>query len=601
MKKIQSLILIAICLSSINIIAKEKISQSNIQKKTISILACNPSTSSSDLDIGNVRARIWINGDMWWDLTGTAIYEVPKGSGKHSLFSGALWIGGKDGAGNLKIAAQTYRQSGSDFWPGPIDTTNTSISTSQCLFYDKHWKVTRQQVLDFKNGAAPSQAIIDWPGNGNPTYGEALFLAPFYDANGDGTYDYNGGDYPKYDFGTLPPGAMHKLNGDQTIWWVFNDVGDVHMETGSIYPIGIEIRAQAYAYCTNDADLSNTTFYSYEIINRASSILNETYIGQFVDADLGKAFDDFVGCDVGRNLGYCYNGDTLDEGPMGYGSLLPAVGIDILQGPLADILDGIDNDHDSIIDEVGEEITMSKFVYYNNDNSNSGNPSTALHYYNYLDGKWKDNSPLVYGGTGYQTPGAILCNYMFPGSSDPSNFGTYGVDPGLDWSESLPCVGCPPNVPNDRRFIMSSGKFTMLPGSVTHITTAAVWASAPGGIDSSMQALYRADDKIQTFFDNNFTGINTCLMVNDVNELQQIGHSIYPSPAKDYFNFRFNERTKKINLKVFSSNGKLIYKHEFINVDELKVNTYQWSSGIYYYQLRNDSDKNVSGKITILN
>ena len=59
---------------------------------------------------------------MWWDLVGNAEYEVPKGSGKNSLFAGAIWIGGKDAAGNLKVAAQTYRQSGSDFWPGPVDT-----------------------------------------------------------------------------------------------------------------------------------------------------------------------------------------------------------------------------------------------------------------------------------------------------------------------------------------------------------------------------------------------------------------------------------------------------------------------------------------------
>jgi len=35
-------------------------------------------------------------------------------------FSGALWIGGKDNGGNLKLAAMTYRQRGSDFWPGPF-------------------------------------------------------------------------------------------------------------------------------------------------------------------------------------------------------------------------------------------------------------------------------------------------------------------------------------------------------------------------------------------------------------------------------------------------------------------------------------------------
>ena len=33
---------------------------------------------------------------------------------------------------------------------------------------------------------------------------------------------------------------------------------------------------------------------------------------------------------------------------------------------------------------------MSKFVYYNNDFSDHGNPEDAIHYYNYLKGIWKD-------------------------------------------------------------------------------------------------------------------------------------------------------------------------------------------------------------------
>src|SRR6185436_19700400 len=76
--------------------------------------SCNPSTSRKDLDINNIRSPVYINGDMWWDLVGNAQYEVPKDSRKYSLFAGALWLGGKDIGGNLKVAAQTYRQSGSD-------------------------------------------------------------------------------------------------------------------------------------------------------------------------------------------------------------------------------------------------------------------------------------------------------------------------------------------------------------------------------------------------------------------------------------------------------------------------------------------------------
>ena len=51
-------------------------------------LTCAPPFAQIDLDINNVRARIIAGGDLWWDLT-TAGYEIPKGSGKHSIYCGA--------------------------------------------------------------------------------------------------------------------------------------------------------------------------------------------------------------------------------------------------------------------------------------------------------------------------------------------------------------------------------------------------------------------------------------------------------------------------------------------------------------------------------
>ncbi|MEN9318947.1 MAG: hypothetical protein RL712_1517 [Bacteroidota bacterium] len=40
-----------------------------------------------------------------------------------------------------------------------------------------------------------------------------------------------------------------------------------------------------------------------------------------------------MGCDVGRSLGFCYNGDDDDEGVLGYGLNPPTVGVDYFEGP----------------------------------------------------------------------------------------------------------------------------------------------------------------------------------------------------------------------------------------------------------------------------
>ncbi|QTN37729.1 T9SS C-terminal target domain-containing protein [Cryomorphaceae bacterium] len=471
--------------------------------------SCAPASAQTDLAVNNVRTRILAGGDMWWDLN-NGIYEIPRESNKHSLFAGALWIGGQDEGDQLKVAAMTYRQDGSDFWPGPLDAATASVDDIICAEFDEHYQITRQQVEDYvawlngtnddPNYTVPT-VILEWPGNYPDTYSQfgAETLAPFFDADGDGFYDPSAGDYPAYDLsGEADCQGADLLFGDQTLWWVFNDKGNIHTETNA-EPIGLEIQAQAFAFATND-EINNMTFYSYKIVNRASFVLKNTYFGQWVDPDLGQYQDDYVGCDVGRGLGYCYNGDEDDDGATGYGLNPPSIGVDFFQGPLADPNDGIDNDRDGTIDEIGEQIIMSKFVYYNNDFTVVGNPSQASHFYNYLQGIWKDNTGIVRNGTnGHEPTGGPgpSTDFMFPGDTDPAF-------PGDNWTEAT--AG---NTPADRRFLQSAGPFTLQPGAVNYITTGVVWARATsGGRLASVELMRLADDKAQALFDNCFKVLN---------------------------------------------------------------------------------------------
>ena len=206
------------------------------------------------------------------------------------------------------------------------------------------------------------------------------------------------GDYPGYDLNRATDCRTSRktdLYGDENLWWVFNDKGNVHTETGS-NPIGMEIRAQALAFNSND-EIANMSFYNYELINRSTFTLTETYFGVFVDPDLGNAWDDYVGCDVMRGLGYCYNADEDDEdngGSRGYGAQPPAIGVDFFEGPYQDS-DGIDNlfgiGEGEALNGVGygdgipdnERFGMRRFVYFNNGgNPNTSDPDNDTHYYN---------------------------------------------------------------------------------------------------------------------------------------------------------------------------------------------------------------------------
>ena len=43
----------------------------------------------------------------------------------------------------------------------------------------------------------------------------------------------------------------------------------------------------------------------------------------------------------------------------------------------------------------------------------------AQDFYNYLDGKWLDNTLMTYGGDGRNQNNPV-CNFMFPGDTDPA-------------------------------------------------------------------------------------------------------------------------------------------------------------------------------------
>jgi hypothetical protein len=504
---------------------------------------CAPPTSTTYLELNNVRAMIHTAGNLW-QIPGQNFsqYEVPKNSGIMALFTSALWLGGTDVNNQLKLAALRYRN-GQDYWTGPLSKIYAETSYENCNKYDKHFISTQDMVREFSawyeagiadqaNGTSTQndlfpnyqvpEIIKEWPAHGDVSMGQDYYLAPFYDFNSDGNYNYLDGDYPWYDIKKDKECSIDRtvsLYGDKNFWWVMNDKGNIHTETGAD-PIGMEIRAQAFAFASND-EVNNMTFYNYELINRGTQTLYNTYFGFFTDGALGDPYDDYVGCDVNRGLAYYYNGDNFDgdnSGYKGYGYSPPAVGVDFFEGPYQDN-DGIDNAFgigenealngigygDGIIDN--ERFGMRRFLYYSNTtngaNVNQTDPTSAADYYNYLRGFWKDGTKFVYGGSGHisdpQADPNTPCEFMFPGTTDPLGWGTNGI-PQANWTEQTAN-----NTPNDRRFVESAGPFILKPGAVNNITVGVVWARSTGGDPfTSVETLRRADDKAQALFENCF-------------------------------------------------------------------------------------------------
>ena len=481
-RKYSKLVLITLLLvtTSASVSARECVECKKVNaKKTVvqsKAAVCKRAQSTAELNINNVRALINGYGNMWYDGS-VAKYHLPKNSNTCPLFCAALWIGGTDVNDQLRIAALKFGSDGDDYWPGPLKVNGTaSVDLPICNQYDKHWIITKAEVLahraHFKyddNGATlidsysasdMPDVIANWPAHGE---GDDLtsYLAPFYDANHNGIYEPTMGDYPYYDFDndlcprtlkaewgsaytdhvlpTMEESIDHLvhgsilsdqvLKGDQTIWWVFNDKGNTHTESKG-ESIGLEIRAQAFAFSTND-EINNMTFYSYEIINRSTYELRETYFSQWVDPDLGYAWDDFVGCDVRRGLGYCYNGKPQDSpGSGSYSGLPPAVGIDFFQGPYMDP-DGLDNpkiDIDKILDPGYTNISVKQLLStYKMKNSRGQDSVDAMGRQVYDTISISDDADLFYatGGTGWDSwyfhPGDAVGNCAINGVNFGNN------------------------------------------------------------------------------------------------------------------------------------------------------------------------------------
>lgn len=449
---------------------------------SFSLLATGPAigqTAYEYLNGTNVSALFNADGLCFWDGK-TAHFEAPKGSGKNTVSGADLWIGGKDAQGRLHIAAQTYHETGRDFWPGPLKISDGSTNSALSAKYNKVWKVSRLQIDSFRSGLSVPTAILDWPGSSDATDGISSKLAPFVDLNSNGIYEPLKGEYPD-------------IKGDVMLWWVFNDNGGVHGESFGL-PLGIEIQASAYTYNCSDPILSNAVFLDYKIFNRSANTYNNVYAGMWSDLDIGNIFNDYTGSIPELNTYYGYNGTSTDKDTTvslksgsylyrGYGNMLPAQAVTFLKG---------------ISGDNGKEMAMSSFMSYNNDLTVTGDPFNTASFYNYLRGIWTDGTPLTTGGTGYG--GSEQTSFAFPGDVLTKD----------QWTEVS--AG---NKPGDRRGVGAFGPFTLSAGASKEMELAFTFHLSPSGRPLFSADLLRNDTKalINMYKHNALnacSGISTC-------------------------------------------------------------------------------------------
>ena len=414
--------------------------------------------SSGTFDGNRIYADVTNNGlFLDYHISGDSALEWPKGTGVHSIFQSALWMGATVD-GTIRTIVGDYTQ---DMGPGPWGGDPLAA-------VHRIYKVNKSMLDD----PAAHDDFQNWPVD----YG-----APWVDVDGDGAWN------------PLPAGQDHpEFIGDQVLWFVSNDGDPAYKLNFGTSPMNVEIQTTMFGYDRIDA-IGDMLFIKQLVINKGDDDLVDTYMGLWSDPDLGNAGDDLVGCNVELGMGYVWNDgpdtyyDNLDIGT-------PAAGYDFFQGPKVPCDDPTDPVECPAQGAKmfgtyypGEKnLKMSSFAFYINGDATYTDPADETEGYYYLQGLRKDGSAY---------PNEIA------GDLYDQKFCFYG-DPALDHGTTNPVDGNYASAA-DRRFLMSVGPFTMASGDSQEVVFG-IFHAAGGDALSSVAYLSQVDQLAQSAYDNDF-------------------------------------------------------------------------------------------------
>ncbi|MBK8944926.1 MAG: T9SS type A sorting domain-containing protein [Ignavibacteriae bacterium] len=432
----------------------------------------------SKFNINNISTFIYNDGNSDIHPNGNSGLEYPIGSNKAVVFESGLVWGGKVN-GKILVGGSTYSQGlygGKVLESGNAQDPNDEKVRVYRVRPDYKFGNISNEILDEKKSEREirnqyAKDWYDWPAEDG---------APFKDVDNNGNYN------PEIDIPGIP-------GASQTLWYVANDLDSNRAKELYGSPtMGMEMQVTIWGYKNIDV-LEKLFFKKFILINKSKNIFEEMYVSQWCDPDVGYAGDDYVGCDTNLNLGFAYNGELQDDY---YGYEVPAVGFNILQGP---IVKGNSTDIAKFNGKIlngYKNLKMTSFVrLLKNFNSGFDDPDIGDYDFGTLQFYKIMQALDVFGNLILDPLTNKPTKYSVPG--DPVNK--------IGWYESIDKYG-----PADRRLAINSGPFTIAPGDTQEVIIAEIVAGGNENIDrlQAITSLKNNCEFAEYLYENDFRDLS---------------------------------------------------------------------------------------------
>ena len=276
------------------------------------------------IDVNNITAYVQQNGFHPNQVAQSWSTTFPKGTAGGIYQEGIVW-GGKvndGGTPTLRVGGNTYFN-GTDaidriYRVRPDYQTADLTDDAANFFYYANYPLDASNVSSGDIDQLRAQYEKDW------MEWPAADGAPYDDVDDNGVYD------PNVDIPGIP-------GASQTLWIYYND--KTAPNAYGTPEIGLEVQETYWAYSIANP-LGNVIFKKVQVVYKGktdgstppNATIDDFYLVQWADPDVGQYTDDFAGCDPELNLGYAYSSSTQDAVYSGLGLAPPAIGYDFLQG-----------------------------------------------------------------------------------------------------------------------------------------------------------------------------------------------------------------------------------------------------------------------------